>query len=209
MTWVEPNWFHDAELLGRIGRSPLASTLDMLAPFLAQQKMSLPDPSLPDPRYFAELAVIFRSQPIKIAVYLPPFLTAGPPSQAPTPAAAARPPAPPEPDAAERSIAAKVFELLTALDSDNRLRKAPLLKVFNLYYRQRLQPAEVARKCACDRSLIFIRLATIREKVPWGLQQLQEVSPHVEAMEEALEDSRAEDIYRKGAVYGEEEDDDA
>jgi hypothetical protein len=96
--------------------------------------------------------------------------------------------------------------LLTALDPDNRLRKAPLIKVFNLYYRQRLQPAEIARICHCNRSLVFQRLATIREKVPWSLQQLQEVSPHVEAMQDALTDSRAEGICRKGAAYGDEDD---
>ena len=113
---------------------------------------------------------------------------------------------PPEPDQAERSIAAKVFELLTALDPDERLRKAPPIKVFNLYYRQRLGVAEIARKCNCDRSLIYDRLTAIQEKVPWTPEQLHEVSPHVEAMQEALTDSRAEGIFRKGAVYGEEDD---
>jgi hypothetical protein len=121
-------------------------------------------------------------------------------------ASQAAPHEPPETGQAERSLAAKVFELLTALDPDNRLRKAPLIKVFNLYYRQRLQPAEIARICHCNRSLVFQRLATIREKVPWSLQQLQEVSPHVEAMQDALTDSRAEGIYRKGAAYGDEDD---
>jgi len=99
-------------------------------------------------------------------------------------------------------MAAKVFELLTALDPDTGLRKAPLIKVFNLYYRQGLKPAEIARICHCTRSLIFYRLATIRIKVPWSLQQLHEVSPHVEAMQDALTDSRAKGIYREGAVYG-------
>jgi DNA-directed RNA polymerase specialized sigma24 family protein len=106
----------------------------------------------------------------------------------------------------ELSLAAKVFELLTALDPENRLRKAPLIKVFNLYYRQGLQPAEIARICHCNRSLIFNRLATIREKLPWTPQQLQELSPQVEAMQNALTDSRAKGIYRKGAAYGEEDD---
>jgi hypothetical protein len=50
------------------------------------------------------------------------------------------------------------------------------------------------------------RLAAIQEKVPWTPEQLREVSPHVEAMQEALTDSRAEGIFRKGAVYGEEDD---
>ena len=117
------------------------------------------------------------------------------------------PPALPEPDAAERSIAAKVFELLTALDPDNRLRKAPPIKVFNLYYRQRLEPAEIARICKCHRSLIFDRLAAIQNKLPWTPQQLQDLSPQVEAMQRALIDSRAKDIHRKSAVYGGESDD--
>ena len=115
------------------------------------------------------------------------------------------PPPVPVPDAANLSLAAKVFQLLTALDPGNRLRKAPPIKVFNLYYRQRLGPAEIARKCNCDRSLIYDRLATIQEKVPWTPEQLQDVAPHVEAMEEALTDSRAEGIYRKGAAYGDED----
>lgn len=97
--------------------------------------------------------------------------------------------------------------MLTALDSDNRLRKAPPIKVFNLFYRQGLGPAEIARKCDCDRSLIYDRLAAIKAKVPWTPERLHEVSPHVEAMEEALADSRAKGIYRKGAVYGDEDDD--
>ena len=118
----------------------------------------------------------------------------------------APPPKPPEPDQESLSLAARVFQLLSALDPDNRLRKAPPIKVFNLYYRQRLGPAEIARKCDCDRSLIYDRLAAIQEKVPWTPEQLREVSPHVEAMQEALTDSRAEGIYRNGAVYGEDDD---
>ena len=121
-------------------------------------------------------------------------------------AAQAAPPKAPEPDQESLSLAAKVLELLTALDPDNRLRKAPPIKVFNLYYRQRLGPAEIARKCKCNRSVIYVRLAAIRAKVPWTPEQLREVSPHVEAMEEAFADPRAKGIYRKGAAYGDEGD---
>ncbi len=116
-------------------------------------------------------------------------------------------PEPSHPDEPNLSLAAKIFQLLTALDPDNRLRKAPPIKVFNLYYRQRLGAAEIARKCDCDRSLIYDRLAAIQEKVPWTPKQLREVSPHVEAMQQALADSRAEALFRKGAVYGDEEPD--
>ena len=117
--------------------------------------------------------------------------------------------APPEPgdSRGSRGLAAKVFELLSALDPDNRLRRAPPIKVFNLYYRQRLKVADIARICGCDRSLVYDRLASIRQRLPWTPKQLQEVSPHVEAMQETLQDSRAELIYRKGAVYGDQDDD--
>jgi hypothetical protein len=81
MSWVELNWLHDGELLGRIGRSPLGAIVDILAPFLAEQGITLPDPSLPDTGYFAALAATFRSQPVKVLAYLPPFPTAGPRTQ--------------------------------------------------------------------------------------------------------------------------------
>src|ERR1035441_4187194 len=77
MTWVDLNWFHDAELLARIGRGPLAAVLEMLAPALAQQNITLPDPGLPNTRYFAELAATLRSQPAQLTAYIPPLLGAG------------------------------------------------------------------------------------------------------------------------------------
>lgn len=115
------------------------------------------------------------------------------------------PPEPVELDHAERSLAAKVFELLTALDPDSRLRKAPPIKVFLLRYRQNRSLSEIARICDCGKSLVALRLKTFQEKLPWQPQQLQELSAHIEAMQGALSDSRARRIYRKGADYGEEE----
>jgi hypothetical protein len=115
------------------------------------------------------------------------------------------PPAPAELDREERSIAAKVFELLTALDPNNRLRKAPPIKVFLLRFRQSLSRTEIARVCRCDKSLVAVRLKTIQEKLPWRPQQLQELSAHVEAMQDAVSDSRARRIYRKGAASGDED----
>ena len=41
MRWVELNWFEDAELLGRIGRNPLAAVFDLLALVLAKQNTPL------------------------------------------------------------------------------------------------------------------------------------------------------------------------
>jgi hypothetical protein len=104
------------------------------------------------------------------------------------------------------SLAAKVFELLTALDPDSRLRKAPPIKVFLLRFRQNLSRAEIGRICRCDKSLVGVRLKTIQDKLPWRPQQLRELSAQVEAMQDAVSDSRARRIYRKGAASGDEDD---
>lgn len=110
-------------------------------------------------------------------------------------------------DQEERSIAAKVFELLTVLNPDNRLRKVPPIKVFLLRFRQNLSRSEIARTCGCDKSLVALRLKVIQDKLPWKPQQLREMSAHVEAMQNAVSDSRAKRIYRKGAISGDEESD--
>jgi hypothetical protein len=117
-------------------------------------------------------------------------------------------PEPIEPSRETLSLAGKVFELLTALDAGGRIRKAPPIKVFNLYYRQGLQPGEIARKCGCDPSVVFDRLKAIKKHLPWTPEQLREVSSQVEAMEDAVRDSRAKDIYLKGAFSGDEQRDD-
>jgi hypothetical protein len=112
---------------------------------------------------------------------------------------------PPEPDQENLSIAAKVFELLTALDPEQRLRKAPPTKVFLLRFRQNLSRSEIARICRCDKSLVAVRLKTLQEKLPWQPKQLRELSAQVEALQEAVSDSRAKRIYRKGVAYGGED----
>jgi hypothetical protein len=106
------------------------------------------------------------------------------------------------PDQETLSIAAKVFELLTALDPDSRFRKAQPIKVFLLHFRQNFSRSQIARVCGCSRTLVAERLRRIREKLPWQPHQLRELSGHVEAMEDAVSDSRARRIYRKGAVCG-------
>jgi hypothetical protein len=115
-------------------------------------------------------------------------------------------PEPSQRDEPNLSLTAKVFQLLTALDPDNRLRKAPPIKVFLLRYRQNRSLSEIARTCDCGKSLVALRLKTLQEKLPWQPQQLRELSAHIEGMQDALSDSRARRIYRKGADYGEEED---
>jgi hypothetical protein len=123
-------------------------------------------------------------------------------SQTPTPN-------PPESDPKSLSMAAKVFELLTALDPDKRLRKAPPIKVFLLRFRQDLSRSQIAVTCGCSESLVAKRLSAILARLPWQPRQLRELSASVQAMEDTLSDSRARRIWRKSAVYGDEHDDEA
>ena len=116
-------------------------------------------------------------------------------------------PEPAEPTEKALSLAAKVFELLRALDPGKRMRKAPPITVFLLRYRRNLSRSEIARVCGCNKSLVAVRLRDIQEKLPWQPRQLQELSAHVEAMQETLSDPRARRIYRRGAVYGSQEED--
>src|ERR1035437_2727860 len=88
MRWVELDWLHDAEILGRVGRQAVVEILDLLAPVLAEQGISLPNPGLPDALYFAELAALFRSQPAILTVHLAPFASGSTPGQALKPVAA-------------------------------------------------------------------------------------------------------------------------
>jgi hypothetical protein len=125
------------------------------------------------------------------------------------PSGAAVPAAPPEPpEAAPQGLieGAKVIQLLKALDRRGRLRKAPPITVYLLRFLKNLPYSEIARECKCTRALVCQRLKAIRQQLPWKPQQLREVAPQVQAIEEALTDSRARRIYRKGAVYGEEQD---
>ena len=110
-----------------------------------------------------------------------------------------------EPDQETLTIAAKVFELLGALDPGKRLRKAPPITVFLLRFRRNFSLSQIARACECGKSLVAVRLKAIRKNLPWQPQQLRELSAHVEAVHEAMSDSRARRIYRKAALYGDGE----
>jgi hypothetical protein len=109
-------------------------------------------------------------------------------------------------EAAARSDAAKVLQLLHAMDESWRCRKAHAGAVFALRFEKSLSYSEIAHDCHCSRGLVARRLKQIQAKLPWAPRRLGEISSYVEAMDAALRDSRARSIYRKGAVYGEEQD---
>jgi hypothetical protein len=102
-------------------------------------------------------------------------------------------------------MAAKVFQLLEALKPPNRRIKAAPINVFLLRYRKNLSFSEIARECKCARSLVALRFKAIKQKLPWQPQQLRELSAHVEAMQDALTDSRARKIHPRSLIYGDED----
>lgn len=60
---------------------------------------------------------------------------------------------------------AEGFALVKALDSQQPSSKASLDTVFRLYCIEGLNAAQVARKCGCRRSLVFLRLEALRRKL--------------------------------------------
>ena len=105
----------------------------------------------------------------------------------------------------EEDVARRAFAVVKALDAENRAHKAPLLTVFRLYCTEGLSAAAVARKCHCGRTLIFARLRLLHRKLGVDPAQLRRYSPQFERIEESLSNSRARRLYRRGAIYGEEE----
>jgi hypothetical protein len=98
------------------------------------------------------------------------------------------------------------LSLVRALDSELRARKAPVYTVFRLYCVEGLTAEEIARKCRCARALIYFRLEWLRQKLGRDPAELRQYSAHFEEMEKNLSDPRARLIYRKGAAYGDDPD---
>jgi hypothetical protein len=108
-------------------------------------------------------------------------------------------------DAVSESTAQKAFALVKALDSEQPSSKASLYTVFRLYCMEGLNAVQVARKCGCARSLVFLRLEALRRKLGTHPRTLRQYSGHFERIEESLSEPRARRVHRKTAVYGEEE----
>jgi len=67
---VKLNWLGDAELLARVGRKRLGAMLKRLAPALAEHGIELPDPELPDARYFGKLAAVLGAPRVRLTVWI-------------------------------------------------------------------------------------------------------------------------------------------
>ena len=116
----------------------------------------------------------------------------------------------PEPrEPLEEQSARQAFALVRALDATQPVRKASLYTVFRLYCVEGLTVEQVARKCRCARSLVFVRLGALRRKLGTEPGRLRQYSGHFERIEESLTDSRARRVYRQGVADGDGEPDES
>jgi len=70
-----------------------------------------------------------------------------------------------------------------------------------------LDPTQIARRIGCARSLVFNRLNLLREKLGRDPAELRQYSSHLASIEQSLSDPQARHVYRKGAIYGDNEED--
>jgi DNA-directed RNA polymerase specialized sigma24 family protein len=80
----------------------------------------------------------------------------------------------------DENVAARVFDIVRKMELPPRNRKAPLVKVFQLYCMDGLSSFVIAKKCRCSRSLVMLRLNQIAKKIgcePSRLRALANRSP--------------------------------
>jgi hypothetical protein len=82
---------------------------------------------------------------------------------------------------ASDDVAREVFDVIRRIELPARDRKAPLVKVFQLYYVDGLTAATVAKKCRCSRRLIVIRLQQLSRKLGRKPSQLRALT-HAQEM---------------------------
>ena len=63
------------------------------------------------------------------------------------------------------NTAIQLFALVKQLETESHWRKAPILQVFRLYCMESLTAEQIARRCACAKSLIILRLKQLRAKL--------------------------------------------
>ena len=111
-------------------------------------------------------------------------------------------------DQLDENNARHAFGLVRALETELRIRKAPILTVFRLFCIENLSISAIARKCGCSRPIIFLRLEALRNRLGCDPASLRRYSAHFENIERSLRHSAAKSIYRKGAAFGDEDPED-
>ncbi len=99
----------------------------------------------------------------------------------------------------------QVFGVVKALECEQPCKWPTVFAVFSMYCKEELSAGQFARKCHCSNATIISRLKLLRLRLGCHPARLRRYSAHFERMEESLSDPRARRLYRKGAIYGQEE----
>src|SRR5262249_37191370 len=89
----------------------------------------------------------------------------------------------PQPRESDEDIASRAFALVQQLDSEGTRKSPSVLAVFRLYCIDGLGVTTIARKCGATRVTIRARIKLIEAKTGMNIDQLRNVSAHLEQAE--------------------------
>ena len=103
-------------------------------------------------------------------------------------------------------VARSAFALLHKLELDAPLKAPSVLTVFRLYCVDGFSADRVARKCRCGKATVIRRLQFIEARTGMKPEQFRTMSGHLQQVDDDLNASGAQEIYRQGLAQGNEED---
>jgi len=99
---------------------------------------------------------------------------------------------PPQPEPMNQGEAQRVFALMQSLEDGAKVKKAPLLRVFNLLVLEGRSQEETARACGCAPSLISMRVKAIEAKMNLPIERLRFLATELGRMDSASPRDRRE-----------------
>jgi len=98
--------------------------------------------------------------------------------------------------------ARQLFTLIEKLESDRRLKNPSVMDVFRLYCIKGKTMDQIVVACKTSKGTVNNRLEVIRQATGQEPDALRAFSPYLQAIEESVNDARAEHIHRKTQVHG-------
>jgi hypothetical protein len=111
----------------------------------------------------------------------------------------------PQPREADEELASRAFTLVQQLDAEGARKPPTVLSVFRMYCIDGLSVTTIARKCSTSRVTIRQRLKLVETRTGMNIDQLRQVSAHLEKAEASFADSRASHIHRRNLIYDEDD----
>jgi hypothetical protein len=113
----------------------------------------------------------------------------------------------PQPKDIDSDSAARIFAVVTKLDTDKPLKPPSLLTVFRLYCVEELSSDQIARRCGTTKTTVLRRLALLQSRLAVHPRQLRRLSPHLSKIQDSLHPPHAGHIHPP-SLLGEESGDD-